>query len=106
VPQEQVEEALRARMDRAHGESLPVAHFPAGEPGARSLRRHIEQEGAHPHVCIKSCGAAALALAIALMSTRGIEVTMVAANAFHQASPSASPDEKAAQLARLAERLF
>src|SRR6267378_6394747 len=76
-------------VERTAGRRLPPAYFPAGAQGAVALRRHIERDNAHPHVCIKACGAAALALAAALVPVRGVEVTMVARHVF-QASAGAS----------------
>jgi hypothetical protein len=61
--------------ERMDGMSLPGTWFPAGAPGAAALREHIERESAHPHICIKACGAAALSLATALIPVRGVEVT-------------------------------
>jgi hypothetical protein len=94
---------VAARMD---GRPLPAASFPAGDPGARALREHIELAGGHPHICIKACGAAALSLAAALIPVRGVEVTLVSARAINANSISAGSAENAQRLARLAERLF
>jgi len=92
---------------------LVVAERGQGRPqrtgefdGAQSLREHIERENAHPHVCIKACGAAGLAVATALMPTPGIEVTLVSPRALAAPSDPMRPVERAEQLARLAERLF
>lgn len=90
--------------ERSNGGPLPPKCFPAGDSGARALREHIEGERGHPHVCIKACGATALALASALVPVRGVEVTLVAPHAL-QGEP-ASAEETALRLARLAERLF
>jgi hypothetical protein len=92
--------------ERMDGRSLPGTWFPAGAPGAAALREHIERESAHPHICIKACGAAALSLATALIPVRGVEVTLVSARAINANSISASSAENAQRLARLAERLF
>jgi hypothetical protein len=89
--------------ERVNGQPPQVTHLPAGEPGARALRSHIEAESAHPHVCIKACGAAALALATALIPVPGIGVTLVAPKALAAAGPDA--EHCATHLARLAERL-
>ena len=78
--------------ERGQGHPMFTTEF----AGANALREHIERECAHPHVCIKACGAAALGLATALIPTPGIEVTLV----------SAKVAGGAEQLARLAERLF
>jgi hypothetical protein len=86
--------------ERMEGRSLGAARYPAGKEGIEAVRGHIERQKAHPHVCIRSGGAAAMTLAVALMAVEGIEVTMV--------SPSTvkDPAARAEQLARLAERLF
>jgi transposase len=91
--------------ERTDGRSLPAARFPAGASGSQALREHIERESAHPHVCIKACGAAALGLATALIPVKGVEVTLVTAQAVH-GTISANPEERAEQLAKLAELLF
>jgi len=92
--------------ERADGRTLPATQFPANEGGAAAFRRHIEQECAHPHVCIKACGAAALSLATALIPTPGVEVTIVSGQALRGAAPLPNAEERAARLAKLAERLF
>jgi len=92
--------------ERAEGKALPSAQFPAGENGTQAFRRHIEQECAHPHVCIKACGAAALSLATALIPTPGVEVTIVSGQALRGAPPMPNAEERATHLAKLAERLF
>jgi len=92
--------------ERAEGKVLPTERFSAGHGGTQAFRRHIEQECTHPHVCIKACGAAALSLAAALIPTPGVEVTIVSGQALRGASPQPNPEERAAHLAKLAERLF
>jgi hypothetical protein len=90
---------------RVNGKPAPAEHFPSGAAGARELGERIEREGAHPHVCIQACGAAALGLAAALIPVRGVEVTLVSAQAI-QITASTTSEERAERLARLAERLF
>jgi hypothetical protein len=36
--------------ERMDGRPLPATSFPAGDPGARALREHIELAGGHPHI--------------------------------------------------------
>jgi hypothetical protein len=93
------------------GDAGPV-RFPSGSAGVTALREHVAKASAHPHVCIRSRGAAALAIATALIALPGVEVTLVAPHAI--ASPAragqpaapATAEEGALRLARLAERLF
>jgi hypothetical protein len=92
--------------ERAQGRAVLTTEFPAGRTGAQALREHIEHQSAHPHVCIKACGAAALGVATALIPTPGIEVTLVSAHAIPGASAGSQPIERAERLAKLAERLF
>jgi hypothetical protein len=91
--------------ERAAGRRLPPSHFPAGTPGVAALRRHIERETAHAHVCIPASRSGALGLATALVPVRGIEVTLVARHALREEGAS-TPEARAEGLARLAERLF
>ena len=89
--------------ERINGAPARISEFPAGHPGVHALRQHIEHEKAHPHVCIKACGAAAFALASALVPVPGIGVTLVAPKTIPAAT--AEGTQQAVHLARLAERL-
>jgi transposase len=86
--------------ERSDGRALGGSTYPAGPDGIEALRSHIARQSAHPHVCIRSCGALAMTLAVALMNVEGVEVTLVSPQSVKQ-SPA-----RAEQLARLAERLF
>ena len=88
--------------ERTNGKPVRITRFPAGQPGTHALRSHIEEEHAHPHVCIKACGATALALATALIPVPGIGVTLVAPKTLQA---PADAQGCAVHLARLAERL-
>jgi hypothetical protein len=95
--------------ERPGGHRAPAARYPAGSAGALALRNHIAGETVHSHVCIRSDGSAALALASALIPLPGSEVTIVASHAiasrgFESVPPNA--EERARRLAELAERLF
>jgi hypothetical protein len=92
--------------ERAQCSPVHVAEFPSGKTGARALCQHIQRERQHSHVCIKACGAAALGVLTALAPTPGVEVTLVPEQALRGATVAGGPQETAAQLARLAERLF
>jgi hypothetical protein len=86
--------------ERMDGRSLGGATYPADASGIEAVRTRIARQSSHPHVCIRSCGAAAMTLAVALMAVEGIEVTMVSPHTVKE------PGARAEQLARLAERLF
>ena len=92
--------------ERMQGRPAAAAEFPAGRSGAQALRDHIEHEREHAHVCIKACGAAALGFATALAPVPRLEVTLVPAQALRSPTLVRSAEDTAAQLARLAERLF
>jgi hypothetical protein len=92
--------------ERGTDRPLRVAEFPAGDTGTQAVRRHIERKGPHPHVCIKACGGAALALATSLIPVQGIEVALIAPAALRGPAAPAGPDEPAERLVRLAERMF
>ena len=97
---------------RPAGSSAAATRYAAGMAGVTALSKQIAQESAHPHVCIRSCGAIALTLAAALLALPGAEVTIVAPHAIEHVVRSGQPiapdrpEERAQRLARLAERLF
>jgi len=88
------------------------ARYPAGSAGIAAVKTDIAARGAHPHVCIRSRGAAAMTLAAALLALPGAEVTLVAPRALESATRAgraalpADAEARAEHLARLAERLF
>jgi hypothetical protein len=93
---------------------VPVAtvRYPAGEAGVFAVRERIGRAAARRSVCIRSCGSAALAIALGLAALPTGEVTLVAprtievaARASRETAP-ASPEDRAQRLARLAERLY
>jgi len=47
----------------------------------RNGERCFGRAAAHPHICIRACGAAALSLMSALTPVRGIEVTLLSPRA-------------------------
>jgi hypothetical protein len=97
---------------RPAGRAAPIARYAAGAAGVTALSRQIALESAHPHICIRSGGAAALGLSLALTALPGAEVTLVAPHAVEcgrHAEPSTKAndsEERAQRLARLGERLF
>jgi len=97
---------------RPAGSTACAVRFPPGTAGVTAVSHHIAHESAHPHVCIRSRGAVALSLAMALVALPGAEVTLVAPHAIaqalrgeHEVAPE-QPEERAQRLARLAERMF
>jgi hypothetical protein len=98
--------------DRPNGHQAAAARYPAGNAGAAALRERISRETDHPHICIRSHNGAALALATALMSLPGSEVTIVTGRTIEaparagRAHAPANDEERAWRLARLAERMF
>ena len=97
---------------RPAGRAAPVARYPAGAAGVTALSKQIGLESAHSHVCIRSRGAVALSLSMALIALPGAEVTLVAAHAIERTVPGVNavkanqPEERAQRLAQLAERMF
>jgi len=97
---------------RPAGRATPIARYAAGAAGVTALSRQIALESAHPHICIRSGGAAALGLSLALTALPGAEVTLVAPHAIERSVRSEQgvranqPEERAQRLARLAERMF
>ena len=97
---------------RPAGRAAPVLRYPAGAAGVTALSKQIALESAHPHVCIRSRGAVALSLSMALIALPGAEVTLVAPHAIERSVRSEQgvradqPEERAQRLAQLAERMF
>ena len=97
--------------ERQDGRRAGTHHFPAGSAGVEALREHIAAQHSRPHVCVRACGAAALAVATGLLSVPRVEVTLVSPKTIEFRRAGAVPvpmnaDERAEQLARRAERLF
>ena len=97
------------RLNRA---AVQTVHYPAGAAGVSALHERIGRGPARPSVCIRSCGAAAMAIAMSLATLPIGEVTLVAPRAIEtitrtgrETAPS-SPEDRAQRLARLAERLL
>ena len=97
--------------EHANGKTGTATRYPAGEAGVSAVREHIGRDAARPRICIRSCGAAALALALGLAPLPRVEVTIVAPRVIEASSRAgrepalAGPEERAQRLARLAERL-
>jgi hypothetical protein len=91
------------RMD---GQAAAPTRFPAGAAGVAVLREHIASGPERRRVCIGSSSAAALAIAMGLAPLPRVEVMLVRTRAIgaDSRSASASPEERAQRLARLAAR--
>jgi hypothetical protein len=98
--------------ERMNGKCTAASRYPAGEAGVSALREHIAHDRSRSHICIRACGAAALATATGLTALPHAEVTLVTPRAIESPlragrdSSPASPEDRAQRLARLAERLF
>jgi len=97
--------------ERQDGRRAGTHRFPAGNAGVAALREHLATQAARPHVCVRACGAAALAVATGLLAVPRIEVTLVSPRTIDSRRAGAEPapagaDERAERLARRAERLF
>jgi hypothetical protein len=95
--------------ERQDGRRAGVTKYPCGTAGVSALRDHISGFQSRPHVCIRACGGAALAVAVGLMSVPKVEVTMVAPRALEMRRAEATagePEARAEHLAQRAERLF
>jgi hypothetical protein len=97
--------------ERMNGKDAAAFHYPAGAAGVQALREHIESDAAHPRVCIRSCSAAAMAIALGLAVLPRAEVMLVAPHTIESTgrvgrdSAPTGPEARALRLARLAERL-
>ena len=97
--------------ERQDGRRAGTHHFPSGTAGVSALREHIAAQHSRPHICVRACGAAALAVATGLLSVPRVEVTLVTPKTIEtrRAGAAVAPmtaDERAEHLARRAERLF
>jgi hypothetical protein len=97
--------------ERQDGRRAGSRHFPAGSAGVSALREHIAAQRSRPHVCVRACGAAALAVATGLLTVPQVEVTLISPRTIEWRRPGAdaapmNADERAEHLARRAERLF
>jgi hypothetical protein len=98
--------------ERLNKVPVTTVRYPAGEAGVAAVRERIGRATARPSVCVRSCGAAAMAIAMGLAALPSGEVTLVAPRAIEVATRSsreiapASPEDRAQRLARLAERLY
>ena len=97
--------------ERQDGRRAGVTKYPCGTAGVSALRDHICGFQSRPHVCIRACGGAALAVAVGLMSVPKVEVTMVAPRALEMRrtgveATAAEPEARAERLAQRAEYLF
>ena len=97
--------------ERQDGRRAGTHHFPSGSAGVEALREHIAAQHARPHVCVRACGAAALAVATGLLTVPQVEVTLISPRTieWRRTGADAAPmnaDERAEHLARRAERLF
>ena len=97
--------------ERSNGKTGTAIRFPAGETGISAVREHIGRDTARPRICIRSCNATALAIALGLAPLPLVEVTLVAPHVVEASSRAGrepavgGPEERAQRLARLAERL-
>ncbi len=97
--------------ERANGQTGTAIRFPAGEAGVSAVREHIGRDAARPRICIRSCGAAAMAIAMGLAPLPRVEVTLIAPRVIEASfragrDPAlAGPEDRAQWLAKLAERL-
>ena len=96
--------------ERQDGCRAGTARYPSGPAGVAALCEHMRRQASRPHVCIRACGGAALAVAIGLMSVPNVEVTMMAPRSIDSRRPveavAAGPEADAERLAQRAEKLF
>ncbi len=97
--------------ERLNRTPVTTVHYPAGTAGVSALRERVGRDPARPNVCIRSCGAAAMAVAMSLATLPVGEVTLIAPRVIETSSrpgretTPTSPEERAQRLACLAERL-
>lgn len=98
--------------EQLNGKAATASRYAAGDPGMLAISEHISRRSARPRICIRSCGAAAFAVALGLAALPGGEIMLVAPRAIESAtragreSPAATPEERAHELARLAGHLY
>ena len=94
-----------------NGEAAVWARYAADESGIQALTRHVANDAAHPRICIRACGAVALAVAFALTAVPRGEVLMLADHGMQFRAESKSgtlptPEARAERLAFLAQRML
>ena len=98
--------------ERLNGRPAAASRYAAGERGVLALREHISRHPARPRVCIRSCGAAALAVALGLAALPGGEIMLVSPRAIESTgrtgreATAATTEERAQRLAHLAGHLY
>jgi hypothetical protein len=97
--------------EQVNGQPATASRYAAGDPGVLAISEHIARRSPRPRICIRSCGAAAFAVALGLAALPGGEIMLVAPAAMQSAArasrePTATPEERARQLARLAGHLY
>jgi hypothetical protein len=86
--------------------------YSADERGISALKERIANSSGARRICIRSCGAAALSVALALLAVPRLEVMLVAPRALYPmhrtggALPLATSQARAERLVLLAERML
>ena len=99
-------------VEQLDGKPAAASRYAAGSPGVLAVREHISSRSARPRICVRSCGAAALTVALGLAALPGGEIMLVAPRAIESAgragreAAAATPEGRAHQLARLAGHLY
>lgn len=97
--------------ERVNKIPVTTVHYPAGAAGVSALHERLGRGTARPNVCIRSCGAATMAIAMSLATLPVGEVTLIAPRVIEASSrpgreaTPANLEERAQRLAYLAERL-
>lgn len=94
-----------------NGKAVVTGRYATDESGIQALTRHVANDTAHPRICIRTCGAVALAVAFALMAVPRGEVLMLANHALQSQRGSrgeipSTPEARAERLAFLAQRML
>lgn len=94
-----------------NGKPAVTARYGTDEDGIQALKRRVADGPVHARICVRTCGAVALAVAFALTAVPRGEVLMLTEHALERA-PGAkggmppTPEARAERLALIAQRML
>ncbi|MDB5927938.1 MAG: hypothetical protein JWN13_6874 [Betaproteobacteria bacterium] len=99
-------------VERIDGKAMLPVCYQANSEGMTALKHTVAKPGESGRICIRSCGAAALGVALALIALPHLEILLIAPHALYPmhrtggAPILATAEARAERLAFLAERMI